>query len=61
MTLTTGIPEARCRRVNLEYADYRTIDTEEWAGRQEEGVLLVPHAGETLYRAESPLHVKEPA
>ena len=32
---------------------------EEWAGRQDEGVLLVPHAGETLYRAESLLRVKE--
>ena len=61
VTLATGIPEERCRRVNLGYADYRTIDPQEWAGRQEEGVLLVPHAGETLYRAESPLRVKEPA
>jgi hypothetical protein len=61
VTLATSIPEERCRRVNLGYADYRTIDPQEWAGRQEEGVLLVPHAGETLYRAESPLRVKEPA
>jgi nickel-dependent lactate racemase len=61
VTLATGIPEERCRRVNLGYADYRTIDPEEWAGREEEGVLLVPHAGETLYRAEPLLRVKEPA
>jgi lactate racemase len=61
VTLATGIPEERCRRVNLGYADYRTIDPEEWASRQEEGILLVPHAGETLYRAESLLRVKEPA
>jgi lactate racemase len=61
VTLATGIPEERCRRVNLGYADYRTIDPEEWTGRQEEGVLLVPHAGETLYRAESLLRVMEPA
>jgi hypothetical protein len=50
MTLTTGIPEERCRRVNLGHTDYRTIDTEEWAGRQEEGVLLAPHAGGVLCR-----------
>jgi nickel-dependent lactate racemase len=61
VTLATGIPEERCRRVNLGYADYRTIDSQEWAGREAEGVLLVPHAGETLYRAEPLLRVKEPA
>jgi hypothetical protein len=31
-----------------------------WAGREEEGVLLVPHAGETLYRAGSLSRVEEP-
>jgi nickel-dependent lactate racemase len=61
VTLATGIPEERCRRVNLGYADHRTIEPEDWAGREEEGVLLVPHAGEVLYRAESLSRVKEPA
>ena len=61
VTLATGIPEERCRRVNLGYADHRTIDPQEWAGREEEGVLLVPHAGEVLYRAESLSHVEETA
>ena len=61
VTLATGISEERCRRVNLGYADYRTIDPQEWAGREEGGILLVPHAGETLYRAESLSRVKEPA
>ena len=51
VTLATGIPEERCRRVNLGYADYRDIDPQEWANREAEGILLVPHAGETLYRA----------
>ena len=51
VTLATGIPEERCRRVNLGYADYRTIDPAEWAGREAEGILLVPHAGEMLYRS----------
>lgn len=51
VTLATGIPEERCRHVNLGYADYRTIHPEEWQGREAEGVLLVPHAGEVLYRA----------
>jgi hypothetical protein len=55
VTLATGIPEERCRLVNLGYADYRTIDPHEWAGREDEGLLLVPHAGEMLYRLEAPV------
>ena len=51
VTLATAIPEERCRRVNLGYADYRKIDPQEWKGREDEGILLVPHAGEMLYRA----------
>jgi len=51
VTLATGIPEERCRRVNLGYADYRDIDPQHWANREAEGILFVPHAGETLYRA----------
>ncbi len=50
VTLATGIPEGRCRRVNLGYADYRMIDPKEWEHREAEGILVVPHAGEILYR-----------
>ena len=60
VTLATGISKERCRRVNLGYADYRTIDPQEWAGREAEDILLVPHAGEVLYRAESLSRVREP-
>jgi nickel-dependent lactate racemase len=51
VTLATGIPEERCYRVNLGYADYSKIDPQEWQGHEQEGILLVPHAGEILYRA----------
>jgi nickel-dependent lactate racemase len=51
VTLATGISEERCRRVNLGYADYRSINLQEWSDREAEGILLVPHAGEILYRA----------
>jgi lactate racemase len=51
VTLATSIPEERCRLVNLGYADYRKIKPEEWKEREQEGILLVPHAGEMLYRA----------
>jgi nickel-dependent lactate racemase len=49
--LATGIPEERCRRINLGYADYREIDPEACRGREQEGILFVPHAGEVLYCA----------
>ena len=50
VTLATGIPEAECRAVNLGYRDHRTIDAAQWQGREDEGLLYVPKAGETLYR-----------
>ena len=53
VTLATGIPEERCKRVNLGYLDYKQIHVEEWRDREQDGILLVPHAGEMLYRAES--------
>jgi nickel-dependent lactate racemase len=50
VTLATGIPEERCRRVNLGYLDPASVRREEWEGREDEGVLVVPRAGEMLYR-----------
>jgi nickel-dependent lactate racemase len=50
VTLATGIPEERCRRVNLGYLDPATIDMSEWEGREDEGILVVPKAGEMLYK-----------
>jgi len=50
VTLATGIPEEVCRKVNLGYRDPATIRPKEWAGREAEGILLVPRAGEDLYR-----------
>lgn len=50
VTLATSIPEERCRRINLGYVDYRTINPQEWQNREDDGMLYVPHAGEVLYR-----------
>jgi len=50
VTLATGIPEARCRHINLGYLDPAAVRLEEWRNREQEGVLLVPRAGELLYR-----------
>ncbi|MDX1934519.1 MAG: lactate racemase domain-containing protein [Capsulimonadales bacterium] len=50
VTLATAIPEADCRAVNLGYRDPATIDPAAFADREDEGILLVPSAGEMLYR-----------
>ena len=50
VTLATGIPRERCQRVNLGYLDPASIDISQWQGREEEGILVVPKAGEMLYR-----------
>lgn len=50
VTLATRISEERCRRVHLGYLDPEKINLDEWRGREDEGILLVPKAGEMLYR-----------
>ncbi len=50
VTLATGISEAECHAVNLSYCDPASIRMEEWTNREDEGVLVVPRAGEFLYR-----------
>jgi lactate racemase len=54
VTLATAIPAEVCKKINLGYRDPGTIHSEEFAGREEEGVLLVPKAGEMLFRLKSP-------
>ena len=50
VTLATGISAERCRRINLGYRDPASIDVAAWQGREHEGILVVPRAGEMLYR-----------
>ncbi|GAB4440792.1 MAG: lactate racemase domain-containing protein [Anaerolineae bacterium] len=50
VTLATRVPEERCRRLNLGYIDPDTINLDDWRNREDEGILLVPKAGEMLYR-----------
>ncbi|MFW6154118.1 MAG: lactate racemase domain-containing protein [Planctomycetota bacterium] len=50
VTLATGIPAGRCERIGLGYRDPDTVDVATWEGREDEGVLVVPRAGEMLYR-----------
>jgi nickel-dependent lactate racemase len=50
VTLATGIAKERCERINLGYLDPATIEIEEWQNREREGILVVPRAGEMLFR-----------
>jgi nickel-dependent lactate racemase len=45
VTLATAIPEEVCHAVNLGYLDPATVDPAAW-----DGDLVVPRAGEVLYR-----------
>jgi nickel-dependent lactate racemase len=50
VTLATGIPAEVCREVNLGYLDPRSIDVDEWLARKDDDLLVIPRAGEYLYR-----------
>jgi nickel-dependent lactate racemase len=50
VTLATGIPEDVCKKINLGYRDWRTINVDDYKDREDEGILYVPKAGEMLYR-----------
>ena len=48
VTLATGIPREVCERINLGYLDPATVDADAW--RRDPDTLVVPRAGEMLYR-----------
>lgn len=50
VTLATGIPEDLCKQINMGYRDPTSIDIAEWEGKEDQGRLYVPKAGEMLYR-----------
>jgi hypothetical protein len=54
VTLATGLSKETCERINLGYRDPKTINPEDFANRESEGVLLVRKAGEMLYRLKNP-------
>ena len=54
VTLASQIPPEKCRQIALGYRDPNTIRVEEFANREDEGVLLVPKAGEMLFQLEHP-------
>jgi len=53
VTLATGIPRERCEKLSVGYLDPKQLNLAEYEGREDEGILVVPRAGETLYRLNS--------
>jgi nickel-dependent lactate racemase len=53
VTLATRIPRERCERINLGYLDPDQVEMDDWKDRLDEGILLVPKAGEMLYRVKA--------
>lgn len=51
--LATGISKERCEKVNLGYLNPNDINIADYENREDEGILLVRHAGETLFRLSS--------
>lgn len=50
VTLATQLPPQDCAKLSLGYLSPTDIDVTQWQGREVEGILCVPKAGEMLYR-----------
>jgi nickel-dependent lactate racemase len=50
VTLASRISAEDCARLGLGYLDPAQVNVNQWKDRESEGILLVPHAGELLYR-----------
>ncbi len=50
VTLASKISAEECARLNLGYIDPGSIRMQDWQGREDEGILVVPRAGETLFK-----------
>jgi len=53
VVLASAIPEETCRMINLGWMDPRSIDVSDYRGREDQGILVVDHAGEVLHRLSS--------
>lgn len=50
VTLATQIPKERCRKINLGYLSPDDFNIDTFKNRKDERILVVPEAGETLYK-----------
>ena len=53
LRMAAGISPETCKQVCLDYLDPAGIRIEDYAGREAEGILLIPKAGEILYQLRS--------
>ena len=53
VVLATGISKERCKKVNLDYMNPDDINIADYENKEDEGVLVVHHAGEILHRLSS--------
>ena len=53
VVLATGISKERCQKVNLDYMNPNDINIADHENREDEGILVVHHAGEVLHRLSS--------
>jgi len=53
VVLATGVPKERCDRINLGYMNPDGINVAEWQARDDPDLLVIPRAGEMLYRLKS--------
>jgi lactate racemase len=50
VTLSSKVSREDCDQLSLGYLNPADINPAEWAGREDEGILYLPKAGEMLYR-----------
>ena len=54
ITLATGISQEICEKINLGYRDPKTISSQDFSDRENEGILFVPKADERLFLLQNP-------
>lgn len=54
VTLATGLSPQQCKQLNLGYRDPKSINVRSYANREDQGILLVPKAGEQLFQLKNP-------
>ncbi|MEX2500891.1 MAG: lactate racemase domain-containing protein [Trueperaceae bacterium] len=55
VTLASQIPKETCDALSLGWMDPDAVDPSEFRGREDEGILYVPKAGEVLYKTKEPV------
>ncbi len=53
VVLATAIDKDRCEKVNLGYMNPHSINIADYENKEQEGILVVQHAGEILYKLSS--------